>query len=144
MTMPPLVPRKVNSEQQKTWPQFWRFLCVGLVNTFVGLTMVYACKYFGGMGDLAANASGYALGLCVSFTLNRKWTFAHHGAIGPAAARFLAVAGIAYAMNLLTVMLCIHGLGINGYLAQALGIPPYTLTAYVLSRAWAFRMEPSE
>lgn len=130
-------------DTSRSWPQFLRFLCVGVVNTFVGLAVIYACKYFGGLDDLESNASGYAVGLCVSFTLNRRWTFAHHGAIAPAALRFLAVAAIAYAMNLLTVMWCIHSFGMNGYLAQALGVPPYTITAFALSRLWAFRTEPA-
>jgi putative flippase GtrA len=128
---------------QKTWPQFLRFLCVGVVNTLVGLAVIYACKYFGGLNDLAANASGYAVGLCVSFVLNRRWTFAHRGAMLPAAIRFLTVSAIAYAMNLLTVMWCIHGMFLNSYLAQALGVPPYTLTAFVLSRLWVFRVQPA-
>lgn len=125
----------------QTGPQFLRFLCVGVINTFTGLAVIYACKYFLSFEDLAANASGYAVGLCVSFTLNRRWTFAHRGAVAPAALRFLVVAAMAYALNLATVMWCIHGLGMNSYLAQALGIPPYTLTAYGLSRLWAFRAE---
>ena len=124
---------------QKTWPQFVRFLCVGVINTLVGLSVIYACKYFGGFGDVYANASGYAVGLSVSFTLNRRWTFSHRGAITPAAIRFLAVAAIAYAMNLVTVMSCIHIIGMNDYLAQALGVPPYTLTTFYLSRLWTFR-----
>ncbi|XVJ68843.1 MAG: GtrA family protein [Rhizobacter sp.] len=128
----------------KAWPQLLRFLCVGVVNTLVGLSVIYAFKYFGGLGDLAANACGYAIGLCMSFTLNRRWTFDHRGAIAPAAIRFLVVAVMAYFMNLLTVMLCIHGLGMNSYVAQALGVPPYTLTSFALSRLWAFRTECSK
>jgi putative flippase GtrA len=143
MTMPTKIPPDAAPSESKTWPQFLRFLCVGVVNTLVGLSVIYACKYVGGLGDLGANASGYAVGLCVSFTLNRRWTFDHRGAIAPAAIRFLAVAAIAYAMNLLTVMLCIHGFDMNSYLAQALGVPPYTLTSFVLSRLWAFRTEPT-
>jgi len=141
MTTPTPIWKGPVQREQKTLAQFLRFLCVGVVNTMVGLAVIYACKYFGGFGDLAANATGYAVGLCVSFTLNRRWTFAHRGAVGPAALRFLTVAAIAYGMNLLTVMLCIHGWGMNSYLAQALGVPPYTLTSFFLSRLWAFRAE---
>ncbi len=123
---------------------FLRFLLVGVVNTLVGLSIIYAAKALLGMGDGWANACGYAVGVCVSFTLNRRWTFSHRGATAPAALRFLVVVAIAYAMNLLTVMLCIHGLAMNSYLAQALGVPPYTLTAFALSRLWAFRAEPEK
>jgi putative flippase GtrA len=142
MTTPPGLPGS-SPHAQRTWPQFLRFLCVGVVNTFVGLAIIYVCKYFGGLDDLGANAIGYAVGICVSFILNRRWTFSHRGAIAPAAIRFLIVSAIAYAVNLLTVMLCIHSFDLNSYLAQALGVPPYTLTAFALSRLWAFRTEPA-
>jgi putative flippase GtrA len=137
MTMPTNLSPNATASQSKAWPQFLRFLCVGVLN-------IYACKFFGGLGDFAANACGYAVGLCVSFTANRRWTFDHRGAIAPAAMRFLAVAAMAYTMNLLTVMLCIHGLDMNSYAAQALGVAPYTLTSFVLSRLWAFRTDSSK
>lgn len=120
---------------------FLRFLSVGVVNTLVGLSIIYAAKALLSMEDVWANACGYAVGLCVSFTLNRRWTFDHRSSIAPAAIRFLVVAAMAYAMNLLTVMLCIHSFHMNSYLAQALGVPPYTLTSFILSRLWAFRAE---
>jgi putative flippase GtrA len=141
MTDMPPSPQAITPKQQPTRKPFLRFLTVGVLNTLVGLSVIYACMGWLGMSDGWANASGYAVGLCVSFTLNRRWTFAHQGAIAPAAMRFLVVAAIAYATNLATVMGCIHGLGMNSYLAQALGVPPYTLTAYGLSRLWAFRSE---
>jgi putative flippase GtrA len=43
-------------------------------------------------------------------------------------------------MNLLTVVSLIHFLGVNGYIAQALGIPPYTLTTYLASKFIVFRL----
>jgi putative flippase GtrA len=117
--------------------EFARFLVVGVFNTFVGLGVIYACKWFFHLGDALANAVGYAVGVLVSFTLNSKWTFGFSGDRLPALLRFIAVALIAYAMNLLTVMLLIH-LGVNSYVAQALGIPPYTLTSYFLSKYFVF------
>ncbi len=130
-----------NQARFKSAAEFLRFLCVGVVNTCVGLAVIYGCMYWLQLNNVAANACGYAVGLCVSFTLNRRWTFRHRGAALPAALKFLAVAAVAYAMNLLTVMLVIHGFGLNHYLAQALGVPPYTLTAYWLSRTLVFRSQ---
>ena len=53
------------------------------------------------------------------------------------------VALVAYGMNLLTVMAAIHYAGLNGYLAQALGIPPYTLTSFLASKYLVFRAGPA-
>ena len=119
--------------------QFAKFLGVGLANTLIALLVIYAAKWYLGLGDVAANALGYGVGLVISFTLNSRWTFAHVGPQWPALAKFLMVSLVAYGMNLLTVLVAIHSLGLNDYVAQALGIPPYTLTSFFASKYLVFR-----
>jgi putative flippase GtrA len=119
-----------------------RFLSVGVVNSLVGLSVIYAAKWFYNVGDIASNAIGYSVGLLVSFALNSHWTFAYRGPLSPALAKFLLVALVAYGMNLLTVMAGIHYIGLNDYIAQALGIPPYTLTSYLASKYLVFSAKP--
>jgi putative flippase GtrA len=116
-----------------------RFGVVGFVNTLTGLGAIYLLKWQASMGDGAANVAGYALGLTVSFVLNRTWTFRHSGPALPAAARFLGVFAVAYLANIGTVLALVQQFGVNGYLAQALGIPPYTVLFYIGSRYVAFR-----
>ena len=124
-------------------PELGRFLSVGVVNMLVGLLVIYACKWFLHLGDALANAIGYGFGLCTSFALNSRWTFAYRGPQLPAIVKFLLVAAVAYAVNLATVLVAIHYAGLNGYLAQALGIPPYTLTTYLASKFIVFRRPPA-
>jgi putative flippase GtrA len=124
-------------------PELGRFLSVGMVNMLVGLLVIYACKWFFEAGDVLANATGYAFGLCTSFALNSRWTFDYRGPQMPALAKFLVVAAAAYAMNLVTVLVAIHYAGLNDYLAQALGIPPYTVTTYLASKFIVFRRPPA-
>ena len=119
--------------------QFAKFLGVGVANTLVALLVIYAAKWLLNFGDVAANAIGYGVGIFASFTLNRRWTFAHRGPQLPALAKFVLVALVAYGMNLITVMAAIHHAGLNAYLAQALGIPPYTLTSFLTSKYLVFR-----
>ena len=116
-----------------------RFLAVGVVNTLVGLGTTYALMGLAGFGEAPANAGGYAVGLTCSFLLNRRWTFAHEGPVLPALLRFGLVFGVAYLANLATVLTAVRGLGLNPYLAQALGVPPYTALFYLGSRYFAFR-----
>jgi putative flippase GtrA len=116
-----------------------KFLLVGVINTLVGLSTIYLLKWLSGTTDAVANAGGYLVGLTISFTLNRRWTFRHVGAVLPAAVRFGAVFAVAYLANLGTVLTLIHLFGINGYLAQAAGVPPYTTLFYLGSRYAAFR-----
>jgi putative flippase GtrA len=123
-------------------PQLGRFLSVGVLNMLVGLLVIYACKWFFHAGDVSANAIGYGAGLVNSFALNSRWTFGYRGPQVPALVKFFAVALVAYAMNLLTVLLLIR-YGVDSYLAQALGIPPYTLTTYLASKFFVFRVLPN-
>ena len=116
-----------------------RFLAVGVLNTFVGLATIYLCKWFLGTGDVVSNVIGYAAGLTNSFAWNRRWTFAHSGAVLPAAARFLIVFLIAYSLNLATMLAAIHVFGVNSYLAHAIAIAPYTAFFYLGSRWFVFR-----
>ena len=123
-------------------PASIKFLLVGVVNTAVGLAIIYGLKWLR-RSDVTANILGYLCGLMVSFTLNRNWTFRHAGTILPAALRFLLVFAVAYLANLGTVLGLIRLLGVNGYVAQTLGIIPYTTLFYLGSRYVAFRPEES-
>lgn len=114
-----------------------RFLLVGVGNTLVGLGSIFGAKGVLGMGDVAANAFGYSIGVAVSFTLNRAWTFQHGGSVSKSLKLFLLVQVAAYFVNLLCVLLLIDS-GVNTYLAQALGIAPYTIVSYLGSRYLAF------
>lgn len=116
-----------------------RFLVVGVLNTTVGLGSIFLLKLVAGFDDVAANISGYCLGLCVSFLLNRRWTFAHDGAWLPAMFRFLVVFGVAYAANLITMLFLRDVVGINSYLCHLLSMLPYTALFYLGSRTFAFR-----
>lgn len=124
-----------------------RYVAVGLANTLVGLVVIYIVMYALGLGNASANIIGYAVGLGFSFALNKRWTFSHDGDTPGAFIRFLIVVLLAYFANLATVMFTAEVLGWNRYVAQALGIGPYTVIGYVGSRLYAFRpamSSPSE
>ena len=120
-----------------------RFLIVGVLNTIVGLSVIFACKAFAGFGDALANATGYAVGLAVSFVLNRSWTFDFTGRSARALLRFLLVFAVAYALNLLTVLALIRYAGMPSYLAHVLGIVPYTTFSFLANHFFVFREAPS-
>jgi putative flippase GtrA len=114
-----------------------RFLVVGLANTALGLAAIYFAKLVLQFDDIAANATGYACGLVAAFVLNSTWTFGYRGRTVPAIGRFLASFLVAYGANLLTVWGLIQA-SVNGYIAQAAGILPYTLCFYLLCRLIVF------
>jgi putative flippase GtrA len=115
-----------------------RFAVVGLVNTFIGLSVIFAGKALLGMGDVHANLLGYGVAVLLGFALNKRWTFEHTGAYAGAFARYLVVLVLAYAANLATTLCAIDILHLNSYIAQASGIVPYALTGFVGGRLFAF------
>ena len=114
-----------------------RFGIVGIINTIAGLTIIFAAKWLGELGDVVANLVGYGAGAIISFTLNGRWTFGYDGARGAAFVRFIAVLAVAYVLNLLTVLGALR-LGLNSYVAQALGIVPYFAFSYLASKHLVF------
>ena len=54
---------------------FIRFALVGVLNTLIGMGTIFVTWRFLGFSDLAANLTGYAIGFCCSYGLNRLWTF---------------------------------------------------------------------
>jgi len=118
--------------------QLLTFCVVGAANTLLGLAVIFALKYWGGMHDGWANAGGYAAGMALSFVLNKTFTFSHSGDVSRSALRFVLVQAVAYLLNLGTVIILI-GAGANSYLAQTAGILPYTAAGFIGAKYFAFR-----
>jgi putative flippase GtrA len=119
--------------------QIGRYSLVGILNTLATLLVIYGLKAGFDVGDYGANAAGYGVGLVMSFTLNRAYTFGHDGAVSGAVVRFLVAFAICYAINLAVVAVLVDGLGVNGYLAQPCGMVSFTVSFYILLRMHVFR-----
>lgn len=116
-----------------------RFGLVGLVNTVVGYAVIYAAMLGLGWSALASNAAGYAVGLCCSFLLNRRFTFASQGRAVPEALRFLQVFLLAWLLNLGVLMASIKWFAIAPVWAQLIAGGFYTLAFFVLSKLFVFK-----
>jgi putative flippase GtrA len=118
--------------------QFVRFGVVGVLNTALTLMIIYTLMYVH-TNPYVANAVGYACGVAMSFTLNRRWTFRSNQRpdlllVG----RFLVAMGCAYFANLATLYAGIRA-GASPYVAQLLGMPVYTLCFFLVSKFFVFR-----
>jgi putative flippase GtrA len=123
---------------RKLISQSFRFGAVGLVNTAIGLLSIYSFIFFFNTNPALANAIGYAIGLVVSFALNRLWTFSNTQSILKVLPRYLAVAGISYALNLCIVLIGMRYFGAGPYLIQLFGIAIYTPTMFIGCRLYVF------
>jgi putative flippase GtrA len=121
-----------------------RFLLTGFANSAVGWAVIFG-GLWAGLSGLAANAAGYAVGLVLSFTLNRHYVFGVRGAVsGREVARFLAAFGIAYAVNVAVLFLAQSVLGADNPWAQLPAIAAYVAIFFVLSQLFVFRPAASE
>lgn len=110
-----------------------------MVNTAIGLLAIYAVLFFFNTGPAVANAIGYAIGLAVSFVLNRIWTFGDGRSIGKVLPRYLLAAVIAYLLNLTVVLISTYYFGVGPYLVQFFGIGVYTVTIFLSCRWFVFQ-----
>lgn len=121
-----------------------RFGLTGLANSAVGWAVIFG-GLWAGMSGLAANAAGYAVGLVLSFTLNRRFVFGVEGAVsGREVARFLAAFAVAYAINVAVLLAAQAVLGADRALAQIPAIGAYVLIFFLLSQFFVFRPATSE
>jgi putative flippase GtrA len=94
-----------------------RYLLVGVVNTLVGLGIIYLAMYFLHMDLASSNAIGYTIGIMVSFVLNKKWTFDSQDQVVYSFLRYLLVLLVAYVTNLATVLFVNSHFDLNFYLS---------------------------
>lgn len=118
--------------------QSLRFGAVGLVNTAIGLAAIYALMFFWDVSPSLANALGYAIGVIVSFALNRVWTFGSNRSIAQELPKYLLVVAISYLLNLGLVLTAISNVAVNPYLAQLLGVGVYTIFVFFGCRRFVF------
>ena len=79
-----------------------RFGLAGIANTLAGYGVILVAL-FAGASDIAANAMGYAFGLLVSFTLNRRFVFGRLSRpLVQEMTRFLLAFALAYLVFLLS------------------------------------------
>lgn len=119
-----------------------RFGAVGFLNTAIGLSAIWLAMALG-FQPLQANAMGYALGLVISFTLNRAWTFRDEQvgearSIGSTLPRYAVAFAIAWTLNIVIVWIGLRFTGYSPYLLQFFGVATYTATFFILCRIWVF------
>ena len=121
------------------WRQLFRFLIVGVFNTAFGYGMIFACMYLAGLSPEVSNVIGYAISLSTSYLLHRNYTFKskqrHRGEI----VRFLAVFAIAYAANLIALIVFVREMRVHEGASQILAGAVYVLTSYVMNKLYVFK-----
>jgi putative flippase GtrA len=127
---------------------FVRFIIVGLLNTAVGLSTMYIFLHLCGWSYWVSTFTGNAIGACVSYSLNRAFTFKSNAPVGKSMFRFLTVILICYFLSYLIgkqlsywVFSLIPGFpsGMATDAAILFGTGIYTITNYIGQKVFVFK-----
>ena len=129
----------VRAEWRSIVAAFVRFGLVGVVNTAVGFAVIVALMAGAGWPPLAANVGGYAIGIVLSYLLNRRFTLPQRSMRRGGVLRFVFAFLLAYGVNLAILWLSIHLLGVPHLLAQVLAIGSYAVWFFIMCRFYVFR-----
>ena len=116
-----------------------RYGAVGLVNTGVTAAVIFLLKLTGIHYSLYTLA-GYAVGITVSFFLNRRFTFKKQGEkAGRQLIKFLSVTVSLLLLTQFLQYLLIDLAGIKETIGVIIGMVFYTGTGYILNRLFVFK-----
>lgn len=115
-----------------------KFASVGVLNTVLGLAVIYSLKWGLQWGDASANLAGYLVCILLGFVLNGRWTFGKSDLKPRHLLGYLIVVAVAYLMNLGAVLVSISGLDVPGDYAQLVGVPVFTVTSFLLNKMFVF------
>lgn len=117
-----------------------KFSLVGVVNTLIGVAAILLLMEVVGAPPVLANAGGYAIGLTISYQLNRHFTFDKRQSAPLGFIRFLLVFAVSYGLNLLVLVFLIERMKITPALAQACAVVTYSIVFFVLCRIVVFKL----
>ncbi len=129
---------------------FIRFLLVGVINTIVGLSAMYLFLHGFSWSYWASTFIGNIIGACVSYFLNRTFTFKSSAAVGKSMFRFtiviLACYFISYYLGEKIALYLFSQLSFLGEkysqdAAVLFGTGIYTITNYLGQRLFVFQQK---
>jgi len=112
--------------------QFVKYNLVGIVNTFVGFSIVFLLMYVG-FSAILSNVVGYTIGSVVSYVLNNKYTFDATNQHQKVFVKFFMV----LAINFMTLQYVLTFM--TPYLAQLCAAVVYTLSSFLMMRFFVFK-----
>lgn len=127
-----------NFMQRAIMRDFLRFAAVGVVATAAHYAVLLALTEWGGANPVLATICGFFVGALVSYTLNRRFTFAAKPAFGKGLAKFLVVVTIGAVVNAGIVAAFVSG-GAHYMIGQVIATGVVLIWNFVGARLLVFR-----
>jgi putative flippase GtrA len=121
--------------------QFFKYSVVGLINTIIGLGIIFVLFNVYKVNYVFSNVIGYTFGLINSFILNKRWTFRSTNHYSREIIPFIIIFAISYFTNFLTLIVNIEVFKINPNLSQVLSVIVYSITNFLLNKKWTFSVK---
>jgi len=93
----------------------------------------------GRLDPVIASVIGFVAALLISFVLNRQWTFASRAAVTTSLARYLAVSGFGFLLNVAIMAAVTKWLGLSYLIGLALVVLIIPAVNFTLNARWTFR-----
>lgn len=119
-------------------PRFFRYGAVGALATVVHYLVLVLCVEAFDWPAWLASGLGALIGAQVAYLGNRRYTFAHHGAIAESWLKFQGTALLGALLGMVVVAAGVR-LGLHYVLAQVIATGLALVLTYAINRAWSFR-----
>ncbi len=119
-----------------------RFVIAGVLNTMVGLTVTLVLDLGLKVSPALANAAGYAVGICVSWLVQRRFVFQSEQADWGTRAKYITTIAVAFTLNQAVLWMLRHVVGDATHaraFTQIAAMGTYSIVQFLLFRGWVFR-----
>ncbi len=120
---------------------FIGYATIGIVNSILGYSIIFASMYFFKLSPELSNFIGYGIGIFTAYILNRNFNFKSNVNFFKGYLKFLSSMIVSYLLNLLTVAVSFRIFKINPYLSQIFGGIVYFITGYSFSKFYVFKQK---
>ena len=102
---------------------------------------LYSALIYARVDSLIAVTVTFPIGMVLSYTVQRFWSFRQKGVGAQSLVRFLILSGIDYSLNAVLIWVFTRPAQLNPYVAQLLCIALVAGVNFVLMRFWVYRAE---
>ena len=117
-------------------PRIFKFVCVGLLNTFIGYGAFFLLSFF--LNYLVALIVAHFIGVANSYLWNKYWTFQVKKFRPAELLKFNIVYLLVLGANMLILYIVVELLAVDPRLGQLAVLPLVTLLSYFGHKYWSF------
>ena len=126
---------------RKTIFQIFRFGLVGIIATFIHVSVAFLSEIFG-LGFQASNFVGFASAVLFSFLGNKNYTFKAKGKHSAYLTRFFGLSVLNYCASAFIILLVSQSLGYPFALSLFAIVVVLPTLSFLVQKFWIFKSEP--